>query len=73
MPSWPVVDTPLPGVRSPETVYRVGRGFDAFAPPDWTYALEDGTFGNRFDAPSAERDVPERERYRVVYCATERA
>lgn len=73
MPSWPVVDTPLPGVRPPKTVYRVGRGFDAFAPPDWAYALEDGTFGNRFDDPSAERDVPESERYRVVYCATERA
>ncbi len=51
----------------------MGRGFDAFAPPGWTYALPDGTFGNRFDDPSAERDVPEEERYRVVYCATGRA
>jgi hypothetical protein len=52
----------------------VGRGFDVFAPPDWAYALPDGTFGNRFDDPAAERDMPEEEHYRVVYyCATERA
>jgi hypothetical protein len=68
-----VADAPLSVVTPPELVYRVGRGFDAFAPPDWAYALPDGTFGNRFDDPSAERDVPEGERYRVVYCATERA
>ncbi len=68
-----MVDAPLPDVRPPETVYRVGRGFDAFAPPDWAYALEDGTFGNRFDDPSAEHGLPESERYRIVYCATERA
>ena len=68
-----MADAPLSTVTPPELVYRVGRGFDAFAPPDWAYALPDGTFGNRFDDPSAERDVPEGERYRVVYCATERA
>ena len=68
-----MADAPLSVVTPPELVYRVGRGFDAFAPPDWAYALPDGTFGNRFDDPSAERDVPEGERYRVVYCATERA
>lgn len=54
-------------------VYRVGRGLDAFAPPDWGYALSDGTFGNRFDDPSSERGLLEEERYRVIYCATERA
>lgn len=51
----------------------MGRGFDVFAPPDWAYALPDGTFGSRFDDPAAERDAPEEEHYRVVYCATERA
>lgn len=54
-------------------IYRVGRGLDAFAPPDWGYALPDGTFGNRFDDPSAGRGLPEEERYRIAYCATERA
>ncbi|HET7478974.1 MAG TPA: RES domain-containing protein [Rubrobacteraceae bacterium] len=55
-------------------VYRVARGLDAFAPPDWAYALPDGTFGNRFDDPAAaDKGVPEEERYRAVYCATERA
>jgi len=68
-----VADAPFSAVTPPELVYRVGRGFDVFAPPDWAYALPDGTFGNRFDDPAAERDAPEEERYRVVYCATERA
>lgn len=73
MPSSPVADAPLPTMGPPEAVYRVGRGLDTFAPPDWAYALPDGTFGNRFDDPSAKRGVPEEERYRMVYCATERA
>jgi len=68
-----VADAPLQAVRPPELVDRVGRGLDAFAPPDWAYALPDGTFGNRFDDPSAEGGVPEEGRYRAIYCATERA
>lgn len=69
-----MADAPLPAVRPPELVYRVTRGLDAFAPPDWAYALPDGTFGNRFDDPSAaDKGVPEEERYRAIYCATERA
>ena len=68
-----MADAPLSVVRPPELIYRVGRGLDAFAPPDWTYALPDGTFGNRFDDPSAEGGRPEEERYRMIYCASERA
>lgn len=51
----------------------MARGLDVFAPPDWAYALPDGTFGNRFDDPSADRGVPEEKRYRAIYCATGRA
>jgi hypothetical protein len=51
-------------------VFRVGRGFDAFAPPPWDKAGEDGTFGNRFDDPRADRGMPEEDRFRVIYCAT---
>jgi len=54
-------------------VYRVGRGDDAFAPPPWEYAFEDGTFNNRYDDPRADRGVPKGERFRVIYCATRRA
>lgn len=68
-----MADAPLSIVRPPVLIYRVGRGLDAFAPPDWAYALPDGTFGNRFDDPSAEGGRPEEERYRMIYCATERA
>jgi len=51
----------------------VSRGFDVFAPPDWSWAHEDGTFGNRFDDPGKYRGIPEEDRFRVIYCATERA
>ncbi len=68
-----MADAPLSIVRPPELIYRVGRSLDAFAPPDWAYALPDGTFGNRFDDPSVEGGRPEEERYRMIYCATERA
>jgi hypothetical protein len=51
----------------------VGRGEDAFAPPPWEFAFEDGTFHNRYDDPRADRGVPEEERFRVVYCATRAA
>jgi hypothetical protein len=51
-------------------VVRVGRGPDPFEPPPWEYALEDGTFGNRYDDPGAARGIPREHRFRVVYCST---
>jgi hypothetical protein len=51
-------------------VFRVGRGLDAFAPPPWDKAGEDGAFGNRFDDPRADRGVREEDHFRVIYCAT---
>ena len=64
----------LPYVGPPEgdEVFRVSRGFDVFAPPDWSWAHEDGTFGNRFDDPGKYRGIPEEDRFRVIYCATRR-
>src|SRR5688572_15752402 len=57
----------------PEGIYRLARRTsDWFAPPDWSYAKEDGTFDNRFDDPSAARGVPSAERFRAIYAATER-
>jgi hypothetical protein len=65
----------LPYVGPPEggRVFRVSRGFDVFAPPDWSWAQEDGTFGNRFDDPGKYRGIPEEDRFRTIYCATQRA
>ena len=65
----------LPYVGPPDggMVYRVARSFDVFAPPDWSWAEQDGTFGNRFDDPGAYRGVHEPDRFRVIYCATQRA
>lgn len=57
--------------RSP--VYRVGRMPRPLTPPHWAYALADGTFGNRFDDPSARRGMPPEQRFRVLYLATTRA
>ena len=54
-------------------MFRVSRDFDVFAPPDWSWVQEDGTFGNRFDDPGKYRGIPEEDRFRVVYCATQRA
>ena len=45
-------------------IYRVAREPDAWAWPDWIYAHDDGTFGNRFDDPRAE--------YRVLYASSRR-
>jgi hypothetical protein len=39
-------------------LFRVGRDDDAWAVPDWAYAKEDGTFGNRFDDPMGVYRVP---------------
>lgn len=54
-------------------MFRVSRGFDVFVPPDWSWAQDDGTFGNRFDDPGKYRGIPAEDRFRVIYCATERA
>lgn len=54
-------------------VYRLAhRPADPFAPPDWQYADEDGTFGNRFDDPSGAEGTATEERFRTIYCATQR-
>jgi hypothetical protein len=45
-------------------LFRVGRDRDAWAIPDWAYAKEDGTFGNRFDDPTGV--------YRVLYASSQR-
>lgn len=61
----------LVAIPPPARVFRVARrGGDPFAPPPWEWASPDGTFGNRFDDPSAERGLTIQERFRVVYCAT---
>ncbi len=51
-------------------VYRVGRAPRPLAPPSWAYAEADGTFGNRFDDPSARRGVPPDGRFRMLYVDT---
>jgi hypothetical protein len=54
-------------------VFRLAYGpADPFAPPDWGRADDDGTFGNRFDDPSADDGKGPGERFRTIYCATQR-
>ena len=66
----------LVSVGPPRTgVYRVARrSAEVFFPPPWEHARLDGTFGSRFDDPSAAEDGGggNHDRYRVVYCATDR-
>ena len=50
--------------RPPRPLFQVGRDDDAWAVPDWAYAKEDGTFGNRFDDPMRV--------YRVLYASSQR-
>ena len=45
-------------------VFRFGRLPSPWQPPDWFWASEDGTFGNRFDDPSGY--------YRVLYATSQR-
>jgi hypothetical protein len=45
-------------------LFRLGRKPNPWNPPDWSRALPDGTFGNRFDDPQGN--------YRVLYAATQR-
>ena len=51
--------------RPAGAVHRVGRRPDPWAWPEWAYAHEDGTFGNRYDDPYGE--------YRVLYASDQRA
>ncbi len=56
--------------------YRIAR--DPFTPTPWEHAHRDdepqpGTFGGRFDDPSKQWGTPDSERFRVFYCARERA
>ncbi len=60
-----------PAPRAP--VYRVGRLPNPFAIPSWAYARPDGTFDGRFDDPRGRRGLPEAQRFRVLYVATESA
>jgi hypothetical protein len=46
------------------TLHRVGRAPDAWTWPDWAFAHDDGTFGNRYDDPLGE--------YRVLYAGRPR-
>ena len=50
--------------RADGPLYRVGRRPDAWTWPDWAYAHDDGTFGNRYDDPHGE--------YRVLYASQPR-
>ena len=54
----------LESKRPSGPLFRVGRDRDAWAIPDWAYAKEDGTFGNRFDDPMGV--------YRVLYASSQR-
>lgn len=57
-----------------KSIYRVGYPPNPFEPSPWEVARKnpDGTFGGRFDDPSAnwETPLPEEERFRMVYCST---
>jgi hypothetical protein len=55
---------PLRRAELPDVIYRVGRDPDPWDWPDWIYAREDGTFGNRYDDPEGQ--------YRVLYASTQR-
>ena len=41
----------LRAVLAPLVVHRLGRAPDPWAWPDWSYATDEGTFGNRYDDP----------------------
>jgi len=52
-------------------IFRVARGRDPFDAPTWDKALEDGTFGNRFDDPSGRWGRGPSDRYQVIYGASD--
>jgi hypothetical protein len=54
----------LRAVHAPLVVHRIGRAPDPWAWPDWSYATDEGIFGNRYDDPLGA--------YRVLYASTQR-
>jgi len=48
----------------PQTIFRIARKPDPWQPPDWSRAISDGTFDNRFDDPEGY--------YRVLYAASQK-
>jgi hypothetical protein len=54
----------LASVELDGLLYRVARVPDPWAWPDWAYAGQDGTFGNRYDDPEGS--------YRVLYASSQR-
>ncbi|HLH09495.1 MAG TPA: RES family NAD+ phosphorylase [Terriglobales bacterium] len=54
----------LPVVSPHQPVYRIGRQPDPWSPPDWSRALPDRTFGNRFDDSAGQ--------FRVLYAGSSR-
>ncbi|WP_372792175.1 hypothetical protein [Paraconexibacter sp.] len=54
--------TSLAGVKSDGPLHRLGRAHP-WEWPDWAFAADDGTFGNRYDDPAGE--------YRVVYASSD--
>jgi hypothetical protein len=58
------VSPALQHAELPDRVYRLGREPDPWEWPDWSYAIPDGTFGNRFDDPEGQ--------YRVLHASAER-
>ncbi len=66
--AWPVLSPAGP-------LYRVyGKGRSALAPPPWPVARKRyGVLGGRFDDPGAQWGIPESERFRMIYFATEAA
>jgi hypothetical protein len=56
-----------------EPVYRISRPPDLFAPPPWEVAdPDDGTFGGRFDDPGQLSGILAKNRFRIIYCASQR-
>ncbi len=54
-------------------VYRISRGTDLFVPAPWDIAdPDDGTFRGRFDDPGKLTGIAESQRFRIIYCASQR-
>ncbi len=58
----PAAELPIPFISAKEPVFRLARTPDPWRPPDWAYAGEDRTFGNRFDDREGY--------YRVLYASS---
>lgn len=60
----PAAELPIPAVSQLEPIFRLARKPDSWCPPDWAFADEDGTFGNRFDDSEGY--------FRVLYASSTR-